>query len=102
MGLTDSKEIPQWQKPGKHKHSEHWHLKNICKRCYYRREMVGLAGMSGFDIEYDNKACHYTFDTGKFREIEATDTECPYFRPKRRERKVVPPEWDKMKNDENI
>ena len=54
VGLTDSKEIPQWQKPGKHKHSEHWHLKNICKRCYYRREMVGLAGISGFDIEYDN------------------------------------------------
>ena len=102
VGLTDNKEIPQWEKPGEHKHSEHWHLKSICKRCYYRREMVGLAGLCGFDLEYDNKACHYPLDTGKFREIEATDMECPYFRPKRRERKVVPPAWDKMKSDENI
>lgn len=102
VGLTDSKELPQWQKTEENKHSKHWHLKNICKRCYYRREMVGLVGIAGLDIEYDNKACHYALDTGKFREIEATDMECPYFRPKRRERKVVPPAWDKMKNDENI
>ena len=68
-----------------------WRRKKICKRCYYCRKMDGIAGLCDFDRAYDNKACHYTLDTGKFREIEAMDMECPYFRPKRRERKVVSP-----------
>ena len=45
VGLTDSKEIPQWQKPGKHKHSEHWQLKNIMG------EFAKLRGKSIGEVE---------------------------------------------------
>ena len=63
-----------------------WRRKKICKRCYYCRKMDGLAGLCGFDRKYDNKACHYTLDTGKFREIPATDDYCAYYLKKKRRR----------------
>lgn len=74
---------------GEYKHAR------ICYKCRYLCRMF-----SGAD--WDGMACHYTLLTDKFREVKATDTYCPYFRPKRRERKVVSPAWDKMKSDENI
>lgn len=81
-----------------------WFLKNICTRCYYRQKMTGLT-REGRSDGYDYKACHYTLQTGNFREIEATNDSCPYFRPKpkRNKRKEnVPPAWSKAKINENI
>jgi hypothetical protein len=46
--------------------------------------MDGIAGLCGLDRDYDNKACHYTLDTGKFREISATDDYCAYYLKKKR------------------
>lgn len=63
-----------------------WRRKKICKRCYYCRKMDGIAGLCGLDRDYGNKACHYTLDTGKFREIEATDDYCAYYFKKKRRR----------------
>ena len=40
--------------------------------------------------DWDGMACHYTLLTGKFREVKATDTYCPYFRPKRKRKENCP------------
>lgn len=78
------------QPPGKTANApesgQKWHRKKICKRCYYCRKMDGLAGLCGFDRNYDNKACHYTLDTGKFREIPATNDFCAYYKKRRAKR----------------
>ena len=77
---------------------EYEHAK-ICHKCRYLCRMTGRM-FSGAD--WDGMACHYTLLTDKFREVKATDTYCPYFSPKRRERKIAPPAWDEIKSDENI
>lgn len=62
-----------------------WHRKPICKTCFYLRRISGK-----FET-WDGKACHYTIDTGEFRDTPATDTFCKYYRERRKSSNAYKP-----------
>ena len=57
---------------------QEWHRKNICKTCYWLRDIYRPSN------GWDGKCCVYTYETECFREISASEDYCAYYLKKKR------------------